>query len=93
MGSTYQFRNGSCLPNRSYLSSSTLLIQSKSPFHSQCIPKETRERVQSAPPRSRNLRDYEVCNLVAEEMIWNERCKKEANLAKKWYVLISTVIL
>jgi len=27
-----------------------------------------------------------VCNIVKEEMIWEERCKKESNLQKKWYV-------
>ena len=86
MGSSLQFRAGSSQPNRSYLSSNTLLIQESSVFHEQCIPKETRDRVRSAPPRSRNVRDYQICNHVMEEMIWEERVKKERTLQKNWFV-------
>ncbi|XP_057309941.1 uncharacterized protein C2orf50 homolog [Hydractinia symbiolongicarpus] len=79
-----QFCNGSRQPQRSYLSSNTLLIRDASSYHEKCIPKETRERIRSAPPKLKNARDYQICNHVAEEMIWEERCKKERSLQKKW---------
>ena len=84
MGSPGQFRSISSGPNRNYFSSNTLLIPEMSEYHEKCIPKETRERVQSAPPKNRKGREYQLCNHVAEEKIWEERCRKERTLQKNW---------
>jgi len=79
-----EFRAQSSRPNHSYLASNSLLIEETSPYHRHCIPKDTRERVLSAPPRTKNPKDYEILNHVAEEKRWDERVKKERYLQKKW---------
>lgn len=84
MGSPLQFRATSSKPAQSFLASNTLLIRENSSFHERCIPRETKERVSTAPARTRNAREYEICDHVTEEMIWEERVKKERNLQKKW---------
>ncbi|XP_065062886.1 uncharacterized protein LOC135689561 [Rhopilema esculentum] len=88
MGSTNQYRAVSStyrIPNSNV---NALLLPStdSSQFHSACIPKETRERVKSAPPRSKENRpkDYALCNHVNEDRRWTERCSKERNLQKTW---------
>ena len=82
---SFNFKPEREVSNRPYLSSNTLLSpDTTSQYHDNCIPRETKERVKSAPPRTRSTREYQVCNFVKEELKWEERCKKERNLQKKW---------
>ena len=83
------FKPGREVSNRPYLSSNTVLSPPdlRSEYHNKCIPREVKERVKSAPPRSHSNREYQACNFVKEEMKWEERCRKETHLQKKWYVV------
>ncbi|XP_066929717.1 uncharacterized protein C2orf50-like [Clytia hemisphaerica] len=84
--SSLNFNPENQVSNRPYLSSNTLLATpaTSSQYHLQCVPKEHKERVKSAPPRTRTIRDYQKCNIVKEEMRWEERCRKETTLQKNW---------
>lgn len=87
MASTNQYRTTSSnyrfpAPNLNNF----LLPSSDKQFHAGCIPKETKERVKSAPPRSKDSRsrDYTLCNEVGEDQKWMERCRKERSIQKAW---------
>jgi len=87
MGSTNQYRatsSGYRYPSSNL--NALLLPASENPFHSACIPKETKERIKSAPPRSKEnrSRDYALCDHVSEDQKWTERCRKERMLQKTW---------
>eukprot|EP00112_Aurelia_sp_Birch-Aquarium-sp1_P023999 Seg7387.1 transcript_id=Seg7387.1/GoldUCD/mRNA.D3Y31 product="putative protein C2orf50" protein_id=Seg7387.1/GoldUCD/D3Y31 len=88
MGSTNQYRAASSKYRFPASNVNALLLPASdsSHFHASCIPKETRERVRSAPPRSKEnkSRDYALCNHVSEDQNWTERCRKEKNLQKTW---------
>lgn len=59
-------------------------MTSNSSFHETCVPRETKERIKSAPARTRKDIEYELCNKVKEEMKWSERCDKERMCRHKW---------
>ena len=87
MGSTNQYRATSSGYRYPTSNLNALLIPtSDSQFHAACIPKETKERIKSAPPRSKDnrSRDYALCNHVSEDQKWIERCKRERSLQKTW---------
>eukprot|EP00794_Sanderia_malayensis_P001392 gene1392-1535_t len=86
MGSTNQYNSSSGYRFQSTNVISFLRPTSSSQFHSSCVPKETRERIKSAPPKSQESRskDYSLCNHVNEDRTWIERCKKERTLQNTW---------